>query len=303
MLLAHASTAGVPSGDILELLGAIALAVLVGLYVRAVQVLRERGRQVPTMQKTSFAVAAALLGIGLVGPPARLSEDLLLAHMAQHLLIADLAAPLLLIGLRTPVLVFLWPRSVVTRVARYSHLRSTAAQAVRPEIALPLWLGVLLIWHVPPMFVAAIRHPEVHAVQHLSFWVTAVLAWWALIEPAARRSRGAIWKAAHVFVARMVGGLLGVALIEFPTALYGSAYGNRAVEYGLDTLTDQQIAGTMMMTVDFALIVIGVVFFMLRSASDHDAAYAAPAISRQQRRHSERQAQRQQERKRCTTAY
>src|SRR3954469_2246242 len=78
------------------------------LYVRALRILKRRGRRVPVWQQAAWFGGLGLTGVALLSPLDHLGDtDLLSAHMAQHLLIADLSAPLLLIGLRWPVYPFL----------------------------------------------------------------------------------------------------------------------------------------------------------------------------------------------------
>lgn len=277
MLFAHAAS---PLAISIELIAVAVLCGLALLYVRAVRRLGARGWRVPRLQVCAFAVGVVLVLGGLAGPLPRISDDLLLAHMAQHLLIADLAAPLILIGLRSPVMFFLWPRPILVRVARVQWLRTAASTVTHPAIGLPLWLATLVFWHLPPLFTAAVQNEVVHAAQHLSFWATAILVWWPLVEPSARRTPGTVWKVAHVFGARMTGGFVGVAMIAIPYQVYADAYGSRSIAYGIAPLTDQQIAGSMMMMVDVAIILGGFLFFLMRSGSDHDAAHT-PAGSRQ----------------------
>jgi cytochrome c oxidase assembly factor CtaG len=48
----------------------------------------------------------------------------------------------------------------------------------------------------------------------------------------------------------------------------------RTQEHGLKPLTDQQIAGGLMMSLDVAIILFAVAFFFYRSGQDHDRAEA-----------------------------
>ena len=41
---------------------------------------------------------------------------------------------------------------------------------------------VLWVWHVPVLFRATLHSGVVHAVQHLTFTLSAVLFWWALLH-------------------------------------------------------------------------------------------------------------------------
>src|SRR4051794_4124630 len=166
--------------------------------MRAVTVLRWRGYTVSSGQQALYYSGAALIAIALLGPPDALSDDLLSAHMAQHLLLADLAAPLLLAGIRTPVLVFLLPRPLLVTVARTRWLRSLLRTLRKPLVAVPVWILVLYGWHFRFAFQAALEHPLVHALQHWSFFVSSVFAWWAIVEPKRGRIGGELWKAGHL---------------------------------------------------------------------------------------------------------
>jgi hypothetical protein len=47
------------------------------------------------------------------------------------------------------------------------------------------------------------------------------------------------------------------------------------IEHGIAPLTDQQIAGGMMLGLDLAIMFFALAFFFFRSAADHDRAEAA----------------------------
>ena len=114
----------------LDPVGIALVALLVGVYVRAVRVLGRRGFRVPRAQQVCWYVGVALIAIGLLGPPERYASELLTAHMAQHLLIADLAAPFLLAGMRSPVLFFILPPPLLAPEAA----GSTRVDVVRAAI-------------------------------------------------------------------------------------------------------------------------------------------------------------------------
>jgi putative membrane protein len=242
------------------------------LYVRAVHVLRRRGYEVPTGQQALWHGGIALTAIGLLSPVDGLGEKLLSAHMAQHLLIADLAAPLLLAGLRTPVLVFFLPRPVLVPLARRRGLRRVLRFARRPLVAIPIWLLILYGWHLAVPFEAALRNDLVHAVQHESFVVGSLLVWWSAIEPKRRRLPGELWKAGYVLGARIPGMFLGMAFLVMRAPAYVGFYDDSARDYGLSPLSDQQLAGGMMLTLDVILMLAAFAFFFFRAAQDHDRA-------------------------------
>jgi putative membrane protein len=252
------------------------LALGVTLYVRAVRIARGRGLEVTTFQQCAFYAGVALWAIALFSPVDSLAEDLLSLHMTQHLLIAELGGPLILVGLRAPVIFFFLPRPAMVWLARRKTLRKVMRKLTTPIGAIATYVIVLYGWHFAPAFEAALHHPLVHAIQHQSFFVIAILVWIPALEPTRRRLRGELWKAGHIIGARLFGMLLGMAFIVMRSPAY-DWYVGRTEQHGLKPLTDQQIAGGLMMSLDVVIILFAVAFFFFRSAQDHDRAEAQAA--------------------------
>jgi cytochrome c oxidase assembly factor CtaG len=260
--------------------GAVALlVVMAGLYGRAVSTLRRRGYAVPATQQAAWWLGLFLTAAGLLGPVDALSHDLVLAHMGQHLLIADLAAPFLLLGLRSPVYAFYLPRPALVSLARRKRLRRAFRTLRKPMVAVPVWVVLLYGWHFSFAFVGALQHPVLHVVQHLSFLFGSMLVWWSVIEPKRRRLPGELWKVPYLLGARLPGMLLGMSLILLRSPAYGAYYGDRPRLHGFSPLTDQQVAGGMMMALDLFVMLFAVSFFFYRSAQEHDQAERAAAAA------------------------
>lgn len=247
------------------------------LYVRAVKVLRRRGYSVPFAQQLAWHAGVALIAVGLLSPLDPLGEELLIAHMGQHLLIADIAAPLLLVGIRSPVYAFLLPRAALVPLARRRRLRAFFRWLRRPLVAIPVWVAILYGWHFDFAFEAALHNDLVHALQHQSFVLGAVLVWWSVIEPRRRRLPGDLWKVPYLVGARLAGMFLGMAFILLRSPAY-SDYARTAPEHGLSAMTDQQVAGGMMLALDLVVMLFAVAFFFYRSAQDQDQADRAEAV-------------------------
>jgi cytochrome c oxidase assembly factor CtaG len=254
------------------------LAVGVALYIRAVRVAQGRGLEVSRFQQAAFYGGVALWVLALLSPLDKLAEDLLSAHMAQHLLLAELGAPLILVGLRAPVIFFYLPRPALVALARRQTLRRVMRKLTSPLGAIATYAIVLYAWHFAPAFEAALHHPLVHALQHQSFFLIAILVWIPALEPTRRRLRGELWKAGHILGARLVGMFLGMAFIAMRSPAY-DWYVGRTSEHGLKPLADQQIAGGLMLSLDVAIMLFAVAFFFWRSGQDHDLAEAEAAAS------------------------
>jgi putative membrane protein len=241
------------------------------LYLRALRVLRGRRVAVPRGQILLWHRGIALWVIGFFSPLHSLGEELLSAHMAQHLLIADLAAPLLLAGARNPVLGFLLPRPALVTVARTGWLRGAFRWLRQPLVAIPVYVLVLYGWHLSVFFEAAVRHPFVHALQHMSFVAIGVLVWWSALEPKRRRLRGELWKVPYIVGARMAGMLLGMSFVLIRVPVYTGVYAPGDRGHGFSALADQQTAGAMMVAVDLLIMVFALCFFFYRASQDADA--------------------------------
>ena len=237
------------------------------LYLRAVRVLGARGYDVPFWQQVAWHGGVALTAIGLLSPIDHLGEELLSAHMAQHLLIADLAAPLLLVGLRSPVYAFFLPRPALVAVARRRRLRRVFRFMRRPLVAIPIFVLILYGWHIAFMFEAALDSAPVHILQHWSFVFASVLVWWAPLEPKRRRLHGELWKIGHLLGARLAGMFLGMAFVIMRSPAYDAYSGGR----GMSALADQQLAGAMMLGLDFLVMVFALCLFFWAAARDADA--------------------------------
>jgi putative membrane protein len=228
---------------------------------------------VPALQQAAWFGGLALMGIALLSPLDSWGEtDLLWAHMAQHLLIADLSAPLLVIGLRSPAYAFILPRSLFAALASSPRLRSAFRFLKQPLVAAPLWILVLYGWHLAPTYEAALRSPVLHALQHQTFIAASILVWLSVLEPARRRVPGELWKIAQIVGVRFAGMFLGMAFVILQTPIYEGFYGRRALEHGLTPAEDQQIAGGLMLGIDFLVMIGALIFFFLRAAEDAERA-------------------------------
>lgn len=250
------------------------LAVSGGLYARAIRVCHGRGLPVSKWQQAVWWAGLALMAIALISPVDGLGDELLAAHMAQHLLIADLAVPLLLAGIRSPVLLFYLPRSALVVLARRRTLRRILARLAHPLVAIPVYVLTLYAWHLDFMFQAGAASELAHGLQHQSFVAISVLVWWSALEPNRRRLRGELWKIGHILAARLAGMFLGMAFVVMRVVAYPDVYGEGA--YGLTPLSDQQLAGAMMLSLDFFVVIAALAFFFWHASEDDRRAQSDP---------------------------
>jgi cytochrome c oxidase assembly factor CtaG len=224
----------------------IAAVVAAAFFAQAVVRLRRRGRA-DLAGWDRIALFAAGLGVSLfavVGPLDRLADDKLLsAHMAQHVLIGDLGPALMIVALRGPLLVFFLPAAVLAPLARSGRVRAVVGTLLRPKIAFALWAANLAIWHLPYLYDLALAHQGLHDFEHLCWTFTGVLMWTLLVDPGSHRRLtvgGRVALAAAMFATGQI--LTDVLVFSF-ASLYPAYHG----AYGISAVTDQQLAGIVMM--------------------------------------------------------
>jgi putative membrane protein len=235
-----------------------------------------RSRGVSVLQSVSFAGGVAVLVIALLSPLDGLAESLFSAHMIQHLLLILVAAPLLIAGSVGTAAGLGLPVVARRRVRTWERHRVTKAiigPLAHPVPVLVLHLSALYLWHLPVLYQAALRNDFIHALEHLSFFGTALMFWWLIIDRKGRQRLGDGAAVLFVFLAGFASGALGALLTFAPAALYPlQALGARA--WGLTPLQDQQLAGLIMWVPAGVVYVLAAALLFLRWMSDTDTAMA-----------------------------
>ena len=221
-----------------------------------------RGRNEGLWRAAAFAVGLAVLAVALLSPLDRWSAELFSMHMIQHELLMLGAAPLLVLG--RPLPVWLWAfgerrRDEMARMVRPDAVRRTWSALVSPGTA---WLAhalALWIWHVPKFFDAVLVSRPIHDLQHLTFLLTALMFWAALLEERSRERRGA--GILYLFTTTVHTSILG-ALITFAARPWYSAYLQTPAHWGLSALEDQQLGG-LIMWVPGSIVYVGMALVLL----------------------------------------
>jgi cytochrome c oxidase assembly factor CtaG len=229
------------------------------------------------------------LVVALVSPLDAMGDALFSAHMTQHLLLILVAAPLLVLG--EPVLPMLWaiPTAARRRGARWWR-RATVLPAMahalsHPSVAWVLHVGALLFWHIPAPYGWTVRHDAVHAVEHVSFLGTAMLFWWAVLQPTGRRRLSYAMSVLYVSTAGMLMGALGAILTFAPSPWY-VAHLTTTAPWHVTPLEDQQLAGVIMwVPAGLVYLVAASVFFMKWLGPDTPRAADLQPIERPVRAH------------------
>ena len=227
------------------------LAVAGALYWRRARTLARRGRPVPWRRLAPFAAGLLTLFVALASPIDTIGERLFSVHMVQHLLLGDVGALLLVLGLDGRLLRPLLRVRLVHRLRVLAH----------PVVALPLWAANFVVWHLPVLFDAALRHDAVHALQHSLFVALGMLMWAALIEPLPGPAWfTAPWKIPYVLGMWLVMLVLSQVFIWSSHPYY--------LRYGV---TDQKAGGGVMLVESMFTMLPALVWVLLRVLRETEA--------------------------------
>lgn len=216
----------------------VALLLPATLYVRGMLTYR-----IDLRRTALFTMGLLALAVAYISPLNAVSGSLFSAHMAQHLVLMLVAAPLLALSVPVAPLLRGIPKSFrhyVGQTAGNKMLRSLWHRLDRPLAAFVLHITALLIWHIPAFYSTAIQHEAVHAFEHASFFLSALLYWWTIAHAVQHGAR-----LLSVFGAMIVSGGLG-ALMTFAGSVWYADHLPYVAAWGLTPLQDQQLAGLLM---------------------------------------------------------
>jgi len=242
-----------PSDWSLDPDGFVTAAGLIVLYATATRVF-----PAPRWRVVCFGAGVAVVFFTRVTPLATIANHYLLtAHLVQNVAIAEWAPALLVLGI---------PPALAAFLARAPGARTLTW----PPVALALWLGTYLVWHLPWVYDAALEHPRslLH-LEHLCYLAAGVLLWWPVFQAAPRRlSSGA--KALYLAAAFIFASPLGLLLSLLGRPIY-TFYEHAPRLWGIDPLRDQRIAGVTMTVEEAMLFFVLAVWFVTRFFAEEES--------------------------------
>jgi cytochrome c oxidase assembly factor CtaG len=213
------------------------LFIAVAGYFYAVAKLRPVEEAVEGWRVAAWYSGVALIFLALASPLDIGADQLLSLHMLQHVLLGSIGPPLLLLGL---------PARLLRKALRRGPLLTAARVATQPLTAAIAFSLNMWLWHAPPVYALALDHLPVHIFQHILFLATGIAYWWPVVSPLPELGRiGAGARLLYLFVTGFPMGILALLLLSAGSVVYDFyAVGPRL--WGVDPLTDQQLAGVVM---------------------------------------------------------
>jgi putative membrane protein len=236
------------------------------------------GRGIRPREAACFAGGWLAMGVALVSPLHPWGNVLFSAHMAQHELLMLAAAPLLVLSKPIVATLTALPGAWARRLSGWAR-----AGWWRPLGGL-MFAGVahavvLWVWHAPVLFRATLHSGVVHAIQHVTFVLSAVLFWWALLHGPGK-AFGYGTGVLYLFATTLHTGLLGALLAVAPTVWYPEYLATTA-PWGLTPLEDQQVGGLVMWVPACSVYVVAALalFAAWMRAADASARWPARALA------------------------
>lgn len=198
-----------------------------------------------------YILGLLLLAIALMSPIDVLSAQLFTMHMVQHLFLVMIVPPLLLLA--NPLPYWLWGLPKNARLAggrllsRQSRFRRTLKQITGPGI---VWLAFVIVywgWHDPNAYQWALRSAFAHDLEHITFFLAAMLFWWHIVGagPKIHGPLSPFARAGYAVSAIPINMLAGLAFVFATAPIYGY-YEAMPRLWGISVMQDQRIAGLIM---------------------------------------------------------
>jgi cytochrome c oxidase assembly factor CtaG/ferredoxin len=198
----------------------------------------------------AFLGGLAAILLALASPVDPFAALLLQAHMVQHLLLMMVAPPLIWLGAPLFPLLRGLPREIrkewLLPLLRSEALRRALARLTYPPVALVIYTAVTWLGHVPAVYDTALRDPNWHHVQHLSFLAAAMLFWYPVVQPYPSRPTWSPWLLFPYMILADIHNTILAALITFSSHVIYPYYDEVPRLAGISALDDQATAGVIM---------------------------------------------------------
>src|SRR5579863_6015591 len=236
----------------------IVVAVLVIWHEIGLARLARRSRPDRTRQRRQrsflFYAGLAVLLLTVQSPIDYWSDDYFFIHMIQHLLLMFAAPTLVVAGAPWQPLLDGLPGRTGQAVTRGTMrgtwsrpLRAVAGFLLRPWVAVTLFSGVMILWHVPALFDLAENNQAVHIwLMHGSFFAAGVLFWLQFIpSPPFRRRMPDVAQAMALIGTNLVMWVLAMSMSLFTQTSWYPVY-DHVPGVTLPPFADQQIGAAIL---------------------------------------------------------
>ena len=202
--------------------------------------------RIPLLRRASFAAGLLLISAALFSPIEHVAlHSMVSFHLLQNVMLADWAPPLLVLGF-------------TAELAGQAERFRVVGFMTRPYVALPFWLSVWYLVHIPGVYELALENRGWLGVEHLLFIAAGLAFWWPVLV-AGRMHPGP--RLVYLCLAFFLGAPVALAIALADTTIYGF-YDSTPHLFDLTPLEDQSIGG-MMMSIEQSAILFASAFYAL----------------------------------------
>jgi putative membrane protein len=174
-------------------------------------------------------------------------------HMLQHVLLGFVAPPLMLLGLSP---------GMAARLSGVPLIRGVTEPVPAQIIA----GGVMVIWHLPPLYDATLHSDALHITEHLMFIAAGVVLFWPVLRVTSATSRWQLSSGAkllYLLVATIPQDGVALALLFSRDPFYEYYTQVPRLLPTLTPIIDQTVAGAVLMVLGKATMAVAglAVFF------------------------------------------
>ena len=215
----------------------------------------------PLWRRACFVAGLLLIAAALLSPIEHVALDAMVSfHLLQNVMLADWAPPLLVLGLTAPM---------TAALERRRWLRA----ATHPAVALPYWLAVWYVVHIPAVYGYGLDHRWALGIEHLLFVTAGLVFWYPLLIPGHMRPEARlVYVSAAFFLAAPVA--LLIALAGHTIYPY---YDSTPHLFGWSPHLDQQIGGILMAVEQSILLFVMFAISFVALLAAEDAADTLPS--------------------------
>ena len=185
-----------------------------------------------------FGLGLLTLWVALETPIDPISDYYLdSVHMLQHVLLGFVAPPLMLLGLST---------GMVSQLIRVPGLRAITEPVPAQVVAGAVMIG----WHLPALYDATLYSGSLHVAEHLMFIAAGLVMYWPMLQVTSAFARWQLSPGAkllYMLVATLPQDGVALAMLFSRVPFYEYYTHVPRLIKSLDPLTDQTVAGALLM--------------------------------------------------------
>lgn len=225
---------------------------------------------------TAYYSGLFLLALALTSPIDLLGGQLLIMHMVQHKILVMFAAPLIWLGNPYPIALWALPRGarrvVTAPLVSNSPVRRALTTISNPIICWLVFMFVYIGWHDPGMYDLALSVDWVHDIEHITFFLAAMLFWWPVVNGAPHFHKALPYWVRIIYLIAFVppNAIAGVVIANSSEVIY-TYYLSVPRIWGFSAIEDQAWGGAIMwiwsseMMIQAAVILLGVSHYREKS--------------------------------------